>query len=124
MASILTELTKSNYDAQRLQQYPDVSYVELQARDDVTRAYTQITRISSGWMLHRDIFDPAEGRRVSRLEITENAVTNAVDTLLTSAMFTSLKAVLIGSDRYVCKNPVAPSKEPRLWRVEVERIVA
>lgn len=124
MALILTELYKSNIDAQRAQQYPDVSYIELQARTDTTRAYTKIVRVSSGWMLHRDIYDPAQGRRVSRLEITENAVTDAVDTLLTASMFTTLKAVLVGADRYMCKNPVAPSKEPRIWLVEVERIVA
>lgn len=123
MAGMLTEIYKANVDAQKTQQYAGIASIELQARNDATRAYTKIVAVLSGWMLHRDIFDAAEGRRVSRLELTENAVTDAVDTLLTAAMvMTTLKAVVVGTDRYLCKNPVAPSKEPRYYVVEVERI--
>ena len=125
MANMLTNLLKTNLDAQRRAEYPGVSSIELQSVNDVTRAFVKIVAVTEGWMLHREIEEPGDGRRIMQLILAENAVTDAVDTLLTSAMvMDGLKAFVLSGQRYECRNPIQPKQEPRYYSVEAEWIGA
>lgn len=125
MANILTNLLKANLDAQRRAEYPGVASIELQSQNDATRAYAKIVAVTEGWMLHREIEETSDGRRILHLVIAENAVTDAVDTLLTESMVMSgLKAFTLSGQRYECRNPVKPKQEPRYYAVECEWIGA
>lgn len=125
MANILTNLWKANLDAQRRAEYPGVASIELQSLNDASRAFVKIVAVTEGWMLHREIEEVADGRRIMRLVLAENAVTDAVDTLLTEAMvMSSLKAFTLSGQRYECRNAVKPKQEPRYYAVECEWIGA
>ena len=123
MASMLTKLFKVNLDAQRRAEFPDVASIELQSITDATRAYAKVVAVLSGWMLHREVVNAETGERQELLVLAENAITDAVDTLLTEAMvMTTAKAVLIGANRYRLHNPVIVNSEPRYYQVQCEWI--
>lgn len=121
MAAMLTNLMKDNVDAQRRAEHPDITYIELQLKEDSSRAQAQIVRVTEGWMFHREVLNEEDGRRTNRLILTENAVTNAVDATLTyNNVMELLHTVVVGNDRFKCREPVPPRSEPRFYAVECE----